>query len=283
MSASTCLKCGHPRSANALECPHCGVIYHKAEAAAHNTEKQGKGISLETSKKGNEPVNANGSSPPCPHCNRPLPEKSKACPYCGYDRRCVGCNRLVPKEETLCAHCGFKIPTPGQYKEILFLVTFPIVYFFLSFLFHIKRPYFTEFNGEYYFSFTRLLLPLAIASVWITFRSCQLLFPPRFIIVVTLFAASTFMLTFGSANYAAAFNYYVGEQQTMALQGRIEKKKICGGRSKSHTVEVKTPQFSKNLKLRVSKRYYQSVKVGAPFRQTIHIGSLGIVYVDRKK
>ncbi len=283
MNASNCLKCGHPRPTNTLECPHCGVIYHKAEAAARKAEKQGKKVALEKSKSANAADNDNGSIHPCPHCNRPVPKKSKACPYCGYDRRCVGCNRLVPKEETICSLCGFKIPTPKQYKEILFLVTFPIVYFFLSFLFHIKRPYFTEFNGEYYYSFTHLMLPLALVSVWITFRSCQLLFPPRFIIIAMLFAASTFMLTFGSANYAAAFNFFVGEQQTMALQGRIEKKKICGGRSKSHTVEIKTPQLSRNLKLRVPKRYYQAVKVGATFRQTIHIGSLGIVYVDRKK
>ena len=283
MNASTCLKCGHPRPTNALECPSCGVIYHKAEAAARKAAKHGKEVAFEKSKSANATDNDNAFLPPCPGCNRLVPKKSKTCPYCGYDRRCFGCNRLVPEEETICSHCGFKIPTPGQNKEVLCLITFPIVFFFLSFLFHIKRPYFTEFNGEYYYSFTHLLLPFALISVWITIRSCKLLFPPRLVIAVILFAASTFMLTFGSANYAAAINYYHGQHRELSIEGDIVKKKICGGRSKSHTVVVETPQWEKPLKFRVSKRYYNAVKVGDSYKQKIKIGSLGILYVDRKK
>ena len=283
MNSSSCLKCGHPRLAKAVECPNCGVIYHKAEAAARKAREQDANASPPKSKSSNSAGNSNESTHPCPHCNRPVSEKSKRCDYCGYDRKCVGCNRLVHEDDTVCPHCHFKLPTPKQYKKVMWVIYCLISYFFVSFLFMIKRPYFPEFNGEFYYTFKYFSLPIAFFSAWISYKACKTLLPSRVYYFFLLLAGFTFGLSLGTAPYVAAINYYYGAPQEINLKGRIVGKKICGGRSKSWRIEVKSSQLTKNIKFIVSKKYYNSVQIGDSYKRNIKKGSLGIIYVDRKK
>ena len=163
MSPSNCLKCGYPRKEKALECPNCGVIYHKAEAALQKIEQQ-KGTSSSAAS-GKTSHNSSEAVFPCPHCNHPVPKKSKVCHKCGYDRLCYGCERLVPKNETICPYCGFKIITAKQYRNVMIVMCGVILYFFLSFLFMFNRPYINEWNAEYDVTFAYLGIPFTLLSL----------------------------------------------------------------------------------------------------------------------
>ena len=91
------------------------------------------------------------------------------------------------------------------------------------------------------------------------------------------------MLVLATSLYVAPVNYYIGDHEEIALKGKIVRKKIVGGRSKSRVVEISSDQKPENLKFRVRESYYKSVKIGDTYKRKIKKGFLGIYYIERQK
>ncbi|SLM29342.1 membrane hypothetical protein [Desulfamplus magnetovallimortis] len=276
MTQFICLKCGYKRLPGNLECPNCGVVYHKAEAAAERLKN--KTTQKESDKSAVEAVIDH-----CPRCGEAAFKQTKKCGRCGYDKVCFGCSMFVEQDAEDCPHCGFKIPLKKTQKAISISIYCIVAYFALSFLFMIKRPYFVQFNGEFYFAFKYLSLPIALISIWLSYKACKLIFPSRLYFFVLLSVGLTFMLLLATSLYVAPVNYYIGDHEEIALKGKIVRKKIVGGRSKSRVVEVSSDQIPENLKFMVKERYYNSVNVGDVFKKKIKKGFLGIYYIERRK
>lgn len=84
---SFCPKCKAPR-ADGNECPHCGVIYAKAEAALAIAAAAEKAAEEKANKLAAEQAKAKQMEiaermKPCATCQEPIAKDAKTCPHCG--------------------------------------------------------------------------------------------------------------------------------------------------------------------------------------------------------
>ena len=123
MGGMNCPKCGAPRPDGAAECPQCGVIYARFEAAASkkraaDAEKlraaqAARQAAEEAARQAQEPAAPAPSLPKrrglvfCPTCKKQVSGNAEACPHCGEPIR--ENPHLVSAETSL----GFKIAMVG--------------------------------------------------------------------------------------------------------------------------------------------------------------------------
>lgn len=94
MNTSVCPKCAAPRT-NGHECPHCGVIYAKAEAAAilraeAKSKEEAQASEVARKKTEQEAANKNAAIQaqnaklrPCGTCGATIARSASQCPHCG--------------------------------------------------------------------------------------------------------------------------------------------------------------------------------------------------------
>ncbi len=91
------------------------------------------------------------------------------------------------------------------------------------------------------------------------------------------------MLIFISGGYVMGLNAMVGEQQQVQLTGEIVEldtyESTKGGMS--YYVYIQTTHTNEPTKLDVSKRHFESLKVGDYFSESWSKGSFGLLYKRR--
>jgi predicted RNA-binding Zn-ribbon protein involved in translation (DUF1610 family) len=99
--ATTCVKCGYERqpsdTAPDYECPKCGVIYAKAEAAIASRHAEGS----TPSEAAQRPAKRNGETAP----QSVLSTDTRQCPKCKEE---------IHRDAVKCKHCGAKLSTSGS-------------------------------------------------------------------------------------------------------------------------------------------------------------------------
>lgn len=92
----TCPKCGAERVAGASDCPQCGAIYAKVEAAAKRQQKMAEEAAAAEQQRALEEANKNLMS--CPSCHQTISKTAAVCPHCG-DSAAVRAQLLLEAEK----------------------------------------------------------------------------------------------------------------------------------------------------------------------------------------
>lgn len=80
---STCVKCGAEKI-DGPECPQCGVIYARAEAALKKKAEEGINKKIDKiPEKEDAPIQKESTLTTCPACKREISKRATSCPHCG--------------------------------------------------------------------------------------------------------------------------------------------------------------------------------------------------------
>ncbi len=149
-----CLKCGYLRSSSDTapdyECPNCGAVYAKVEAAILKAQQQSQASQSpdDTTEAGDEKA----LTKPCPHCAEEILVAAMKCKHCKSDlvdpeasperpksnhklAACKSCKKEVSKSAKACPHCGQQNPTVGGASILASVVSITVAVIFIASIF----------------------------------------------------------------------------------------------------------------------------------------------------